>query len=39
MMEIDLSKGHVGRWKKDLKPDEIKVVNEVLGDILERYGY
>ncbi len=39
MMDIDLTKGHVGRWKKDLKPDEIKVVNEVLGDTLERYGY
>ena len=39
MMDIDLSKGHVGRWKKDLRPDEIKVVNEVLGDTLKRYGY
>ncbi len=39
MMNIDLSKGHVGRWKKDLKPDEIKVANEVLGETLERYGY
>jgi hypothetical protein len=39
MMEIDLSKGHVGRWKKDLTPAEIDVVNRVLGDTLERYGY
>ncbi len=39
MMEIDLSKGHVGRWKKDLTLEEIEVIEENLRDVLRRYGY
>ena len=39
MMDIDLTKGHIGRWKKDLKQEEIKVIEETLGDIIGRYRY
>lgn len=39
MMEIDLSKGHIGRWKRDLNQEEIKFIEKNLRQILERYGY
>ena len=39
MMEIDLSKGHIGRWKKDLSKEEIEITEKNLGPLLERYGF
>ncbi len=39
MMEIDLSKGHTGRWKGDLSKKEMEITEKTLGDILKRYGY
>lgn len=39
LLEIDLSRHNIGRWKKDYSTDEIKEVDDVLSDILPRLGY
>ena len=39
MLTVDLSRGHVGRWKNDLSPEEIDLVERHLSDIMDKYGY
>ena len=39
MLDLDLSKGNVSRWKKDLSGKEIEYVERELGDVMEKYGY
>lgn len=39
VLDIDLSKGHIGRWKKYLKPEEKRIIDKNLENILKRYEY
>jgi hypothetical protein len=39
ILNIDLSKGHVGRWKKDLNNEEIHFIKKEFKQIMEQYGY
>jgi hypothetical protein len=39
ILDIDLSKGNVGRWKEDLNNEEKSFVKKELKHILEQYGY
>ena len=39
LLDVDISRHHTGRWKKDFSAGEAKVVGEALGDVLEKLGY
>jgi hypothetical protein len=39
ILDIDLSKGHVGRWKDDLNKEEISFIKGEFEHIMEQYGY
>jgi hypothetical protein len=39
MLEIDLTKGHSGRWKDDLNDNEISKIKKELSDIMKKYDY
>ncbi len=39
ILNIDLSKGHVGRWKEDLNKEEVSFIKEEFKHIMEQYGY
>jgi hypothetical protein len=39
MLEINLGHSHSGRWKKEYSHEEITLVGDILGDILDELGY
>lgn len=39
LMQVDLSRGHCGRWKKEMSLDQQKKVNDILKDDLAEFGY
>jgi hypothetical protein len=39
VLEVDLGKANIGRWKEDMSPEEIEIVRRVLGDLVGRLGY
>jgi hypothetical protein len=39
LLSVDLSRSNSGRWKKDLTLDDQKKVENILGEIVEYYGY
>jgi len=39
MLNMDLSKSHSGRWKKDLSKEEVELVERELGWFLKSHGY
>lgn len=39
MLDIDLSKSHSGRWKKDFSEPEKDEISDVLGSIIRDLGY
>lgn len=38
-LEIDVTKHNIGRWKKDFKDDEKKILTDFFSDMIENYGY
>lgn len=39
LLDIDLSKSHSGRWKREFSKGEKERVHIILGDIIEQLGY
>lgn len=39
MMALDLSRGHVGRWRENFTDKDAKAVTEILEPVLEEYQY
>lgn len=39
LLNIDLSHSHSGRWKKNLSPDQKKIINDKLSDVIANLGY
>lgn len=39
MLDVDMSRGHVDRWKHDLSDDEVQFVKEEFKTIMEHYNY
>ncbi len=39
ILDIDLSKGHVGRWEEDLNTEEKAFIKEEFKHIMEQHGY
>lgn len=39
MLQIDLSRSHSGRWKREFNPEEKRQVQEILGDLIRALGY
>lgn len=39
LLNIDLSKSHSGRWKREFQNEEKDKVNALLKDIIEKLGY
>ncbi|MEZ4720770.1 MAG: sulfotransferase [Flavobacteriales bacterium] len=39
LLSLDMSRHNIGRYKQDLSPEQIKIVEEVLADLLSEYGY
>ena len=38
-IELSRERGHVGRWKKELSSQDIKLIRSELEDIMSKYGY
>ena len=39
LLDIDLSKSHSGRWKREYSNEEKEQVNTLLKDTIEKLGY
>jgi hypothetical protein len=39
MLEMDLSRSHGGRWKKEYSPEEKRHVQSILQDVIKKLGY
>ena len=39
LLNFDFKQSSVGRWKKDLSMDQLRVVNQLIGDAIEKEGY
>lgn len=39
IINIDLSKSHIKRWKTDLKKEEIYIIEKELSGIIKKYNY
>jgi hypothetical protein len=39
LLEIDLSKAHSGRWKREFTAAQQRLVQDILGEEIDRLGY